>query len=131
MAVSDSEGSLAVPRCTIVRSHDPEADRKRIADIVDETEARRVIVGLPIGLDGRRGPAAVAAEQEAADLERLLSSRGIELEMFDERLSTVSAQRQLLEAGHRAAAQRKVIDQTAAAVILQAWLDSRRGSRDG
>ncbi len=102
MAVSDSKGSLAMPRCTIVRSRDPEADRKRIADIVDETEARRVIVGLPIGLDGRRGPAAVAAEQEAAELERMLSSRDVGVEMFDERLSTVSAERQLVDAGHRA-----------------------------
>lgn len=119
-----------MPRCTIVRTGDPDADRQKIADIVAETEARRVIIGLPMSLDGRRGPSARAVEQEAAELARFLSSRDVQVDTFDERLSTVSAERQLADAGHRSISRRKVIDQAAAAVILQAWLDSHPETRD-
>lgn len=131
VAVSDSDGSLATPRCTIVRSGDPQADRQKVADLVDETRARRVVVGLPISLDGRRGTAARAAEQEATELRDLLESRGVEVETFDERLSTVTAERRLADAGHGSIARRKVVDAAAATVILQAWLDSHQQTRDG
>ncbi len=131
VAVSDGNGTLASPWGTIERGADPDADRRAIAAAVDEVGARRVVVGLPLGLDGRRGRAARAAQAEADALQALLEERGVGVECFDERLTTVSASRSLTEAGHRGRRQRGRIDQAAAAVLLQAWLDAHRGERGG
>jgi putative Holliday junction resolvase len=127
VAVSDGTGTLASPRCTIERSGDAAADRAALAAVVEEVEARRVVVGLPLSLNGRRGPAARAAQADADELAELLAPRGVTVETFDERLTTVSASRSLTDAGHRGRAQRAKIDQSAAAVLLQAWLDGQRG----
>ena len=126
VAVSDGRGTLASPRCTVVRSGDPEADRASVVAVVLEAEARHLIVGLPLSLDGRRRRAAVEAEEEAAALRALLAPQGVEVETFDERLTTVTAERSLAAAGRSGRKRRPVIDQAAAAVILQAWLDRRR-----
>lgn len=126
VAVSDSAGAVASPRCTILRSGDAVTDRTKIAAVVTESGARGVVVGLPVSLDGRRGPAARAAQREAAALAEHLAPDGVEVEVFDERLTTVSAERRLSESGHRGPARRRVIDQAAAAVMLQAWLDKHR-----
>lgn len=131
VAVSDSAGTVASPRCTIHRSGDREADRSRLVDLVAETGAAILVVGLPVSLDGRRGPAARAAEEEAAALAQLLRPRGVEVETYDERFTTVSAGRRLSEAGHSERSRRSVIDQAAAAEMLQAWLDAHRANRDG
>jgi putative Holliday junction resolvase len=125
VAVSDGTGTLASPRATIERSGDPHADRAVLASMVHELGAQRVVVGLPLSLDGRRGPAARQAQVEADELASVLAPEGIEVETFDERLTTVSAARALRDAGRDARAQRSRIDQSAAAVLLQAWLDGR------
>lgn len=127
VAVSDGTGTLASPRCTIERSGDAAADRAALAAVVEEVEARRVVVGLPLSLNGRRGPAARAAQADADELAQLLAPRGVTVETFDERLTTVSASRSLRDAGLGGRAQRAKIDQSAAAVLLQAWLDGHRG----
>jgi putative holliday junction resolvase len=129
VAVSDGSGTLATPRCTVERSGDPEADRARVVAVVLEAEAGRLVVGLPLSLDGRRRRAAVAAESEATALRTLLAPRGVEVETFDERFTTVSAERSLAAAGRGGWARRKVVDQAAAAVLLQAWLDAQRPAR--
>jgi putative Holliday junction resolvase len=131
VAVSDGNGTLASPWATIERGPDPEADRLAIVAAVDEVGARQVVVGMPLGLDGRKGRAARAAEAETDALRALLASRGVAVESYDERLTTVSAARSLTEAGHRGPRQRRRIDQAAAAVLLQAWLDAHRGDRSG
>ena len=123
VAVSDRAGVLAVPHTTLERSGDPVADRAALAALAEELGAGRVVVGLPLGLDGRPGRAARAAQAEASGLAEELAGRGIEVETFDERLTTVSAERALAEAGRRGPARRRVVDQAAAAVLLQAWLD--------
>lgn len=125
VAVSDSTGTLASPRCTVQRSGDAAADRAAVAAVVEEAGAKRLIVGLPLSLDGQRHAAARAAEVEASALADLLSPKGIAVETADERLTTVSAERALVAAGHRGRARRRVVDQAAAAVLLQAWLDAR------
>jgi len=125
VAVSDGTGTLASPRCTVERSGDPEADRAAVVAVVLEAEARHLVVGLPLSLDGRRRVAAVAAEDEAAALRALLAPEGVEVETFDERLTTVTAARSLAAAGRSGRKSRKVVDQAAAAVLLQAWLDAR------
>ena len=82
----------------------------------------RVVVGLPVGLSGRLGPAAREALEEIEALAQLL---GVPVEAYDERLTTVSAERSLRAAGLDAGGRRQVVDKVAAAVMLQAWLDSR------
>ena len=94
-----------------------------------EEEAVVVVVGHPRSLDGSRGPAVLAAEEEATLLEGLLEQHGIRVELFDERLTTVSAHQQLRAGGVKGRNQRAVVDQTAAAVMLMAWLDGRRAAR--
>ncbi len=127
VAVSDSGGVLATPYTVIPRSGDEVADRARIADVVRELAAEAVVVGLPLSLDGSVGPAATAAEAEAVALGQVLD---VPVECHDERLSTVSAERSLAASGVKGAARRrKVVDQVAAAVLLQSWLDSRRTVR--
>jgi len=88
-----------------------------------------VVVGHPLSLDGTRGPAAVAAEAEAEALAGLLEQDGVRVELLDERLTTVSAHQALTAGGTRGRDQRAVVDQTAAAVLLMAWLDGRRAAR--
>jgi putative Holliday junction resolvase len=95
--------------------------------VIQELGAQRVVVGLPLSLNGRRGPAAKAAQADADELAKVLAPHGVAVETFDERLTTVSATRSLREAGRRGRAQRSRIDQSAAAVLLQAWLDTARG----
>ena len=66
VAVSDSGGALAFPLCVIDRAGDPAADHRRLADMVAEHEVVTVVVGLPLSLDGSRGPAAQRALSSAA-----------------------------------------------------------------
>jgi len=126
VAVSDGTGTLASPWCTIERVGDDTDAWSAIAAVVEEVGAERVVVGLPLGLDGRRGPAARAAQVEVDALTALLARRGVTVETSDERLTTVSAARSLADAGHRGPRQRARIDKAAAAVLLQAWLDRHR-----
>jgi putative Holliday junction resolvase len=123
LAVSDPSGTLASPHGTIERSSDPAEDRRRLVATAREVEADRIVVGLPRSLDGRAGPAARAALSEVEELRRIAGPE-IVVDTHDERFSTVSAQRQLAEAGVRARRRKAVIDQTAAAVILQSYLES-------
>ncbi|HET9602366.1 MAG TPA: Holliday junction resolvase RuvX [Acidimicrobiales bacterium] len=124
VAVSDRSGTIATPLTVLARSGDVARDHARIAALVAEEEAGRVIVGLPLSLDGSLGPAARAAQ---AETEALAGAVPVPVEAFDERLTTVTADRALTEAGMRADARRLVVDKVAAAVILQAWLDRRAG----
>ena len=121
IAHSDPGGVLASPLETVRRGR---GDLARIAAIVDEYEAVEVIVGLPVSLSGREGPAAVAARRFAARLARRLPP-GI-VRLHDERLTTVTAESGLRERGLRGPARRQVVDQAAAVVLLQAALDGER-----
>jgi putative Holliday junction resolvase len=120
VAVSDRSGTIASPLTVIVRSGDENADHGRIAALLAEEEAERVVVGLPLSLDGSIGPAARGAIAEA---ERLSSVVAVPVETFDERLTTVTAERTLREQGVKTRAGRGVVDKVAAAVMLQAWLE--------
>ncbi|HEY4929084.1 MAG TPA: Holliday junction resolvase RuvX [Acidimicrobiales bacterium] len=128
IAVSDSAGTLATPRGTVVRSGDAERDRRTLVDLVVEEEAAVVVIGHPLSLDGSRGTAARAAEAEAEALATLLADQDVAVELFDERLTTVTAHQALTAGGTKGRNQRAVVDQTAAAVMLMAWLDGRRTS---
>lgn len=126
LARSDPSGLLASPWRVLHRTGDQSADRRALAEAVQEAGAARVVVGMPLSLDGRRGPAAQRAETEIDALRAALAPHHVHVECVDERMSTVSAQAALRAAGVRARRQRDVIDAAAAAVLLQAWLDGRR-----
>ncbi len=122
VAVSDSDGRLATAYEVIERGRYAAADRRRLAALAQELEAERVVVGLPLSMDGSVGPAARAALEEVAHLQEVLD---VPVETFDERLTTVSADRSLIQNKMKAGARRRVVDKVAAAVLLQAWLDSQ------
>ena len=84
-----------------------------------------MVVGHPINMDGSHGPAAKAAADEAR---RLATVVGVPVELHDERRTTVSADRSMLEAGLNAVERRRRVDKVAAAIMLQSWLDSRARS---
>ncbi len=130
IAVSDSRGCLASPRTTIVRHGDRAADRRALVDLVEQEQAGHVVVGLPIGLDGHYGPAARSALAEVDVLRPMLEAVGATVELCDERLTTVQAHRNLRDAGRSSHQRRRIVDQAAAAVLLQTWLDAGRGNRD-
>jgi putative Holliday junction resolvase len=129
IAVTDSAGTMALPRTTLVRTGDVEGDRRRLIDMVVDEEVVAVVVGLPLSLDGTRGRAAMAAVEEAAALRGLLEPRGIEVELFDERFTTVTAHQALAAGGSKERDRRHVVDMAAAAVMLSAWLESEGGQR--
>jgi putative holliday junction resolvase len=122
IGIALSAGSLATPYEVLQRSGDRVRDHRAVAEHVAETEAEVVVVGLPLSLDGSVGP---AAERVLAEVDDLAGALDVPVETWDERLSTVTAERSLMEQQMRAQARRRVVDKVAAAVILQSWLDAR------
>ncbi|MGY1804027.1 Holliday junction resolvase RuvX [Blastococcus sp. SYSU D00922] len=123
LAMSDPTGTLASPLETLRRAKDG-ADLDRLAALVVEHEVTEVVVGEPVHLSGASG----ASAQDAADYAQELADRipDVPVILIDERLSTVTAASHLREGGIDSRKQRAVIDQAAAVVILQQFLDSRR-----
>ena len=120
VAISDELGMLAHPLTTIqVKAGDSIA---AIADIVQREKIGTVVIGMPRNMDGTYGP---AAEKVRAFAEKLRSVIASPVKLWDERLTTVAAQRALHEAGRNTRQSREVIDQAAAQLILQGWLDSQ------
>lgn len=126
VAVSDEGWLIASPVETVDRRRDAVGALGRLAATWD---AERVVVGLPTGLSGREGPQAAAVRAFAAALEEALGP-GRPVEFWDERLSTLVAERSLVASGVRRQERKGQIDAVAAAVILQGWLDHQRW-RDG
>ncbi len=118
-AVSDPSGTLVTP-LDVIEPSEPAA----AARLAAELEAELIVVGLPLSLRGDLGPAAKAALSEARQLATVVE---VPVETFDERFTTVTAQRALHEAKVRGRAVRQVVDKVAAAVMLQAFLDRRAG----
>jgi len=133
IAASDATGVLATPAGVVVRSGDRATDHARLAARAAELEAGEVVVGLPVSLSGRVGPAARRVLEEVEELREVLGADGLSVHVHDERLSTVSAERALRTTDRRSAAVRRRsgdLDSAAAAVVLQSWLDSRRDDRE-
>jgi putative Holliday junction resolvase len=120
LALSDELRMLAHPLETLANS--PQT-LQRIAQIVREKTVDTVVVGLPKNMDGSRGAAAQKVESFADSLRGALPDTRILL--WDERMTTVAAQRALHEAGRNAKKSKPVLDQVAAQLILQGWLDSQ------
>jgi putative Holliday junction resolvase len=119
VALSDPLGITAGPLAVLDTTKDP---RRQLQRLVAEHDVDVVVVGLPVGLDGREGAAAEAARRFAAEIAPAV---GVPVELYDERFSTVTAERSLIEAGMRRERRRETRDRVAAAVFLQAYLDGR------
>ena len=117
VAVSDELGMLAQPWKTL-----PGGDKalEAVVSAVGELKPSRVLVGLPRNMDGTYGP---AAEHSRAFADQLRARIECTVDLWDERLTTVAAQRALRESGRKARDQRGVVDQVAAQILLQSWLD--------
>jgi putative holliday junction resolvase len=122
VATSDLTQMLASPYEVILRRGDQAQDHKVIAALVEECEAVRVIIGLPLGLNGQAGKAAQLITNETNVLIRRLT---VPVELFDERFTTTTAHQNLAANNIKAKDRRNVVDKAAAAVLLQAWLDTQ------
>ena len=121
VAVSDELGMIARPLEFIPA--EPWADfLSRFEKLLAELQPEQLIVGLPRNMDGSIGP---AAEKVKEFITRLRETVTVPIRTWDERLTSVQAQRMLREAGHKAKNQKGKVDQTAAAIILQSYLDSQ------
>jgi putative Holliday junction resolvase len=127
VAVSDPTGTVASPLATLPR-RTPDEDASALAALAAQHDAGTVVVGLPLTLDGREGPAAKSVRRYLAELATRLPR--LDFRLADERLSTVAAERTLVGGGVRRRARRAVVDQLAASVFLQTWLDIAR-TREG
>lgn len=120
VAVSDSLRMTAQPHGTLDRD-DPEL-LNRLREMVDDLDVDEIVVGLPVSLDGTEGPSAIAARAFAGEVG---AATGHEVVLHDERFSTATAERILLEADVRRKKRKDVRDRLAAAVFLQSYLDAQ------
>jgi len=129
VAISDPDGLVAAPLTTLPRDRNPgkdaiPSDMSELARLAADRGTVEVVVGLPVTLAGTEGPAAAQARAYADRLALVVAP--VPVTLSDERMSTVLATRRLSERGVRGRRQRKVVDQAAAAEILQGWLDAQR-----
>ena len=126
VALCDPDERVATPLTVIDRSASRGHDHANIARLVAEYEVQTVVVGLPLNMSGKVTAAAKSAMAETEELRRALD---VPVLLHDERLTTVTADRSLMEMEMKADARRRVVDKVAAAVMLQAFLDHRRNER--
>lgn len=126
IAVSDELGLYAHPLMTLERTA-WKNDLEAIRHIVEERQVRRIVVGMPLDMDGSRGRRVGKTERFMA---RVRQATGLEVVPWDERLTTVEAERTLLRGDMSRARRRRVIDQVAAVIILQTYLDARGAGRE-
>jgi putative Holliday junction resolvase len=120
LAGSDELGLTAQP-ITTVRRTNLKADLQQVREVIAERGITHLVVGLPLNMDGSEGQSAA----EARKVGEALQADALTVIYWDERLTTVAAQRALLETNVSRKKRKEVIDQVAAALILQGWLDSR------
>jgi len=121
VALSDPGGILASP-LTIIDRRDDKTDIEAILEIISHNQVAKIIVGLPLSMNGRVGK---QAERVKNFTRELCNHTDIPVEFRDERLSTVSARRMIREGKNRRAGKKPRYDAAAAAVILQGYLDER------
>ncbi len=126
VALCDPDERVATPLTVVERSKSRAQDHANIAKLITEYEVQAVVVGLPLNMSGKVTAAAQSATEET---EQLRLALGIPVHLYDERLTTVTADRSLMELEMKADARRRVVDKVAAAVMLQAYLDHRRHER--
>jgi putative holliday junction resolvase len=122
VAVAEDDVPVATPLCTVTHRGLEDA-LTQVASLLAAERIEQVVVGLPLAMNGREGDAARKARRFA---ERLEARSGVPVVLWDERLTTVAALRAQQTLGVRAQAGRGQIDQAAATLILQSYLDSQR-----
>lgn len=122
VAISDPLGWTAQGIEVIRRDGDTDRELNRLRELVAEYGVELVVLGLPRNMNGTLGERGEKAKAFAGEIQKALS---MPVELWDERLSTVAAERILLEADTSRAKRKKVIDKVAAAIILQGYLDAR------
>ncbi len=127
VASSDLTRTLASPVSVVLRRANHVEDHREIAKIVEEYEPDVIVVGFPLGLDGKEGRATALIRAEVNELEAKFAP--IPLVLHDERFTTATAHQSLKERNMKAQDRRHVVDKVAAAVLLQTWLDGQ--SRQG
>ena len=120
-AVSDPDGIIAMP-LTVEEVNNEEESIAAVKRLCEETEAEKLVIGLPLNMDGSKG---FMAEKVEGIADRLRGQLSISIELRDERLSTREVEGVLLAADMSRAKRKKVRDKLAAQVILQGYLDSR------
>ena len=120
--MSDELGLTAQGLETLI-CRNPDFDVQRVADIARQYEAQEIVVGMPYNMNGTPGP---QAEKVRRFVQRLESVVDVPVHEWDERLSTVAAERVLLEADLSRGKRRKLMDKVAAVIILQGYLDRKR-----
>ena len=120
VAVSDAKGIFAQPFTTLSAGKGGALPVDQLAELVAEKNITGIVVGLPQRMDGTHGPEAEAAEALAEQIRGVL---GLRVELWDERLTSVQADRVLVAAGVRRKKRKAVTDRIAAALILQSFLD--------
>ncbi len=124
LALSDPGRTIASPSAVLPRGRDHRDDHAAIVAAAREAGATVIVVGLPRSLSGDLGPAARATLAEVDELQAVAGD--IPVDTYDERLTTVTAERSLREARMTREARRRVVDKVAAAVMLQSWLEGNR-----
>jgi putative holliday junction resolvase len=128
LALSDPSGTIAQPLSVLSRRSEAE-DLKVLAELVKEHEVGQIVIGLPRMMSGRLESAALEAQAFGA---RVGQATGRPVAYWDERLTSVAAERYLIEQGKRRGKRRQEIDRMAATLLLQGYLDyQRRGAPGG
>jgi putative Holliday junction resolvase len=129
VAIDDDLGSLAHPRGVLAAHPEPKL-LAELAKLARESSVSRFVVGLPLDMKGGEGD---AARKSRAFAQRLADATGLDVELWDERLTTAEARRALASAGLRERTKKKSgrsirthVDEAAAVTLLQSWLDAHR-----
>lgn len=123
VAATDELGIAAHPVTTLSRGRGVKADLRAVEALLEELGASLVVVGMPLGREGEEGPQAAKVRDFVERLSRRIS---VPVRAWDESFSTSKAEERLLSADVSRAKRRKVIDQAAAVVILESYLESER-----
>lgn len=121
IAVSDEMGIVAQALTMMACSGDVEKDAAGVAKLVEELKIERIVVGMPLMLDGRKG---IQAEKVERFVKALRVAVKVPVVFWDERLTSAQVERLLIESGERRDVRKKVIDKLAAVVILRSYMDS-------
>lgn len=133
VALSDPEKTLAFPLKDVKVYGDSFQALDECIDIVTDRHVGHVVIGLPLSLSGEEGKSAKKARRWARQLAVRMGREGLEvpeISLQDERLTTVTAHRQLRQSGHAERSHRPMVDQQAAVIILQSALDTARSARN-
>jgi putative Holliday junction resolvase len=127
LALSDPSGTIAQPLSVLSRRSEAE-DLAALKDLVERHDVGTIVVGLPRLMDGRLDSAAHDAQAFGSKVEQ---ATGRPVAYWDERLTTVAAERYLIEQGKRRSRRRQEVDRMAATLLLQGYLDYQRGRGPG